>query len=275
MALDDRFAHPTAESDGGPGARECDPIERLPTRLWSDEADVNLILVADETAEVRDAVVGALERQRLPAMAVATRGALQSALHETQVGLLILGNIPGLAPMDRFRHLEIAWRVPLVLLSDDVDQTERIVALELGADDLLERLGDRRELVARARALLRRQRINRSQPAQKQPARLAGPIDGREWTLDRLTHVLVDPSDRVFVLTVLETNLLVAMSNAPGRFLGLTDAPSVLSDQVSNHTSVLRTAVARLRRKLGDDGGTLVRTVPTRGYWLSAPIVIS
>lgn len=176
--------------------------------------------------------------------------------------LMILGDLPSICGLDLSRELMLVQPAPIIVLSDQVDELDRILALELGADDLLTRKGNPRVLLARARALLRRS-----------PGRAGRRVAA--WRLDRRKRLLATPDGASISLTGLECALLAALSEEPARTVGGQAAAHLFCGGAPRDPgSALRTAITRLRRKIGDEGAQLIRTVSGRGYCLARPLQV-
>jgi len=160
--------------------------------------------------------------------------------------------------------------VPIIMLTASSDDTERIVGLELGADDYIGKPYNPRELLARIKAIHRR-----SQPGDAQARRF---MRFAGFRLDRLERTLVNPQGEAVVLTGMDFDLLRIfvehagqvldrarlMEQTRGRDLGPTDRS-------------LDVQVSRLRQRLGDDGKqpALIKTVRSSGYVFSVEVLAS
>jgi DNA-binding response OmpR family regulator len=167
--------------------------------------------------------------------------------------------MPGLDGLETLRRIRKGSRVPVIMLTARGDETDRVVGLELGADDYLPKPFSPRELLARLRAVLRR-----VQPVEERTvlrfAALTVDIDARK--------VLIS-SDEV-ELTGLEFDLLVALMRRAGRVVArgmLFELAGRGDTQVGERTVDVH--VSRLRKKLGDDPPKLIRTIRGVGYMLT------
>jgi DNA-binding response OmpR family regulator len=171
--------------------------------------------------------------------------------------------MPGLDGLETLRRIRKESRVPVIMLTARGDETDRVVGLELGADDYLPKPFSPRELLARLRAVLRR-----AQPAEERTvlrfAELAVDLDARK--------VLVSGSE--VELTGLEFDLLVALMRRAGRVVArgmLFELAGRGDTQVGERTVDVH--VSRLRKKLGDDPPRLIRTIRGVGYMLTKDVV--
>ena len=161
--------------------------------------------------------------------------------------------------------------VPIIMLTASADETDRILGLELGADDYLGKPFNPRELLARVKAVLRR---TRSAPPEL-PAGQARWVSFGNWQLDRMTRELIDLQGERAALSGADFQLLQVFLEHPAKVLtrddlyALTrgrDAPP-LDRSIDVH-------VCRLRQRLGEDAqhSQLIRTVRGAGYVLTAQV---
>jgi DNA-binding response OmpR family regulator len=220
-----------------------------------------LILIVDDDAELSAMLVELLAREGWSTHAVLTAGDAERALSRHQPDLVLLdamlpdGNGFDLARRWRMAHPALG----LVMLTARGDPMDRVLGLEIGADDYLPKPFEPRELVARLRALLRRTSPGRADHAVLRFAGLSIDLVQREVTAQ----------GTVVALTSVEFKLLVALARQPGVAL----AREALSDavQASGYQPQERTVdvqIARLRRKLREasPGAEWIDTVRGEGY---------
>jgi DNA-binding response OmpR family regulator len=164
------------------------------------------------------------------------------------------------------RRLRARHRVPILILSAKSDEVDRVIGLEMGADDYLVKPFGSRELLARARALLRR-----GVPAQTADRRYA--FD--RFVIDLDARQLVDVDDRPIVLTTAEFDLLACFVQHPRRVLSrdqILDWTHGRNAEPFDRTIDMLTS--RLRRKLdaASPGSNLISTARNRGYLLTVPV---
>ncbi|WP_458098383.1 winged helix-turn-helix domain-containing protein [Roseomonas sp. WA12] len=173
--------------------------------------------------------------------------------------------------LDLLRELRRNSVVPVIVITGHRrDEVDRVVGLELGADDYMTKPFGLRELLARIRATLRRRRMDRLQPERQDERRY---LFGR-WILDQRRRVLNDVAGEVTPLTKAEYALLCAFVGAPGRPLTreyLLQATRVHEDVFDRSIDV---QILRLRRKLEDDhrAPRLIRTERGVGYRFDAEV---
>lgn len=233
------------------------------------------VLVADDDPVMRIAIVEFLVRHGVQAVAAAGRQELTRHLAECSHDLLILDLQFGkesdltLLPEIRSKSKGLA----IIGTGRGRDEIDRVVGLELGADDYLAKPFALRELLARIRAILRgRNRARASRPlgTENGCCRFAG------WQLDRRLRRLTDPSGAVVALSKGEYALLIAFIEASQRALSreqLMQATRVHEDVFDRSIDV---QVLRLRRKLEIDPGNpqIVRTERGIGYVFAAAVEV-
>jgi DNA-binding response OmpR family regulator len=224
--------------------------------LMSTDAPAMKVLVVEDDPDLCDAIVDVLSRHGFSVERAGTRqGAMEGS---TDVHLVVLDlGLPDGDGLDVCG--ELSKRVPLIVISARADETDRIVALELGADDYLAKPFGPRELVARVRSVLRRSA--RGTGVIVRSGDLAVDLDRYEVTL----------AGESIELTTKERELLVAIARRNGNVVKRGD----LADEVwgANLWLVSRTLdvhMSSLRRKLGDTGrnASFVQTVHGIGYRL-------
>jgi two-component system OmpR family response regulator len=230
--------------------------------LVSDSAQVPRVLIVDDDAAIRDGLVDVFARAGFAASAAADVAAMEKALAAKGADLIVLDlMMPGEDGLSACKRLSGKGRPAIIMLSALGDDADRIVGLEIGADDYLAKPCNPRELVARARAVLRRAKDGDGAPA-GELRRFAG------FRLDIARRELVDPDDVVIPLSAGEFRLLRAFVERPQRVLS---REQLLDYAFDNDSDVFDRAVdvqvSRLRKKLERPGGIdIIRTVRGEGY---------
>lgn len=232
-----------------------------------------LIAVVEDDPEIRSLVAGILTRAGFDVVGCSGGSDLDRLMARQRVDLLVLDLMlegeDGLTICRRLRAAHVD--VPILMVTAKGDDIDRIVGLEIGADDYLPKPFNPHELVARARAILRRTRTAHRVVA-AQPRTVYG-FAG--WTLDAAARRLTDPTGQLVELTGGEFDLLLAFVTHPQRVLNrdqLLDWTRGRSAGPLDRT--IDVQLSRLRRKLGEDpkAPAVIRTIRGGGYML-APAV--
>jgi two-component system, OmpR family, response regulator len=231
------------------------------------------ILVVDDDAELRRMLVNYLEGQSMRVLSASNREEMsrQFAAREPNLVLLDL-RLDKDDGLDVLRDIRSRSDVPVIIMTGHRrDEIDRVVGLELGADDYVTKPFGLRELLARVRAVLRRHDFGRA-ASEHEPA--SGGFRFEDWELDLRAHRLLNPEGATVPLTKGEYALLVAFLNAPGRPLTrehLLQATRVHEDVFDRSIDV---QVLRLRRKLEADPSAprAIQTERGVGYRFSLPV---
>jgi two-component system OmpR family response regulator len=229
------------------------------------------ILVVDDDREIRELLSRFLEKQgmRVSAARDAREARMLWPLGRYHIVVLDL-MMPGEPGLDFARWLRSQSNVPILMLTAMAEETDRIVGLELGADDYVQKPFNPRELLARIRAILRR--TSGEGPALEADAR---PIQFAGWVLEPGRRRLLNPDGAEVPLTGGEYELLAALVERPNRILTRDMLMDLLRGrQAGPFDRAIDVAVSRLRRKLEDDGRNpnLIKTVRGGGYVLSTTV---
>ncbi len=230
------------------------------------------ILIVDDDAEIRSLLTRYLEKYGQRATAVADGRAMWQALDRGSFDLVVLDvMLPGDDGLTLCRDLRAKSDLPIVMLTARGDETDRIVGLEMGADDYLPKPFSARELLARIKVILRR---TRSLPPNLRPRdearlRFAG------WTLDTTRRQLIAPDGGEAPIAGAEYKLLRVFLDHPQRVL---DRDQLLDLSQGREADPLDRSidvqVSRLRKRLEVDpqNPLIIKTVRGEGYVLSAPV---
>ncbi|PTQ10709.1 DNA-binding response regulator [Sphingomonas oleivorans] len=231
-----------------------------------------MILLVEDDPGLRTLVSRALQGNGFAVRPAASAPEMWIAFEAGPVDLVLLDiMLPGTNGIDLCRQLRQRSDVPIIFASARNDETDRVVGLELGADDYIAKPFSTRELVARVRAVLRRGGLDRRHGDGTAKARFAG------WTVDFPRRELLSPSGAVIELTGAEFDLLASFIDNPQRVLGrerlIELSRTRLADASDRSIDVL---VSRLRRKLSVDGATApIVTVRGAGYMLNVEVARS
>ncbi len=230
------------------------------------------ILVVDDDREIRDLLAKFLERQRLRVTTARDGKEARRAFGNGHFQLVVLDlMMPGEGGLDVARWLRAEGKVPIIMLTAMAEETDRIIGLELGADDYVTKPFNPRELLARIRAVLRRT----GETEERMSDVVAKTYAFSGWVLETARRRLLDPSGVEVALTGGEYELLVALLDRPNRVLTRDMLLDLLRGrQAGPFDRAIDVAVSRLRRKLEDDGrnAQLIKTVRGGGYVLSTPV---
>ncbi len=230
------------------------------------------ILIIDDDREIRDLLARFLERNRFRVTAVRDGREARRAWPLGHYQLVVLDlMLPGEGGLELARWLRGMSDVPIVMLTAMGEETDRIIGLELGADDYVPKPFNPRELLARIRAVLRRT----TERAEKKLEPAAKSIRFSGWTLEPARRRLLNPDGAEVALTGGEYDLLLALVERANRVLTRDMLLDLLRGrQAGPFDRAIDVAISRLRRKLEDDGrhAQLIKTVRGGGYVLAAEI---
>ncbi|WP_269714931.1 response regulator transcription factor [Caulobacter sp. NIBR2454] len=229
------------------------------------------VLVVEDDASLRALLLRTLRENGYHALSSGSGPEMVRALQGASVDLILLDvMLPGSNGFDLCRAIRRESNVPLIMLSARAEEADRLLGLELGADDYVAKPFSARELVARIRAVLRRTN------ADSQPMELSrGQLGFGQWILDPAHRELISPEGAAVDLSGAEFDLLVAFVSQPQRVIGrerlLELSRARIADASDRSIDVL---VSRLRRKLrrSEEDGAIIRTVRGVGYMFSLPV---
>ena len=235
------------------------------------------ILIVDDDREIRELVATYLERNEMRVTLASNGREMRAALDKGSVDLVVLDlMLPGEDGLALCRDLRAGPRknLPILMLTARNEEADRILGLEMGADDYLVKPFAARELLARVRSVLRRARML---PPNLQITEAATVLAFGDWRLDTTARHLLDANDVVVALSGAEYKLLRVFLDHPQRVLN--------RDQLLNLTQgrdaelferSIDLMVSRLRQRLGDDAREpkYIKTVRNGGYVFSATVEI-
>ena len=218
------------------------------------------ILIVDDDADIREALGGFLARHGFAPRVAANAVEMDAAMDTRRPELVVLDvMMPGENGLSICRRLS-GDGVPIIMLSAMGEDTDRIVGLEIGADDYLAKPFNPRELLARIRAVLRRR-----EPAQ---GKLEPAYVFAGWRLALSDLSLLDPTGSVVTLSSGEINLLRAFVENPHRILSRDQLLELSRGPMAEtYDRAIDLQVSRLRRKLDDGSGAeMIQTIRGEGY---------
>jgi two-component system OmpR family response regulator len=239
---------------------------------------IDHVLIVDDDREIRELVSGYLKKNGLRTTAVADGRQMRSFLESDKADIVVLDlMMPGDDGLVLCRELRAGKHrsTPVLMLTARGDEMDRILGLEMGADDYLAKPFAARELLARIKAVLRRTRML---PPNFQVSEAGQTIKFGDWQLDTVGRSLLDKEGTTIALSGAEYRILRVFIDHPQRVLN--------RDQLLNLTQgreaeifdrSIDLLVSRLRQRLGDDARepTYIKTVRSEGYVFSVPIEIS
>lgn len=232
------------------------------------------ILIVDDDVQICDLVSDYLERHGFRVTAAANGIQMKSALGQHMIDLVILDvMLPGEDGLSLCRGLREKSPVPIIMLSAVGEETDRVVGLEMGADDYLPKPFGPRELLARIKALLRRG-DTQMDLGEKRLAALPD-IQFLEWRLDRNRRHLLAPDGVAVPLSSGEYDLLLAFIANIGRTLSRDQLLDLTrGKEASPFDRSIDVQVGRLRKKIEDDPKSpkIIVTVRGGGYCFNAAI---
>ncbi|WP_395645898.1 response regulator [Terricaulis sp.] len=230
------------------------------------------ILVVDDHREIRESLAQFLRKNGRRSTAVENAEAARKAIKENRIDLVILDiMMPGEDGLQLCRHIRESNHIPVILLSARAEELDRIIGLEVGADDYVVKPFNPRELLARIDAVLRR--THALPPSAETPTGDALRFD--RWTLKLAERELVDDSGVAHELSTGEYRLLLTFLQRPKVVLSRDQLLDLAFDRGSDvFDRAVDTQVSRLRRKIETDARTpkLIKTVWGGGYVFTAPV---
>lgn len=230
------------------------------------------ILVVDDDPEIRKLLGRYLDSQGFRVSLAADRQECEAMLKDRNIALIVLDvMLPDGSGLEICRALREAQpHLAIILLTALKEDVDRIIGLEIGADDYLGKPFNPRELVARIRAVMRRGRPENARDDETPGIRFAF----ADFTVDPQTRMVTSPEGEEIELTGGEFDLLMVFLERPGRILSRDSLLDLTrgrtADPFDRSVDVL---LSRLRRKLGDQGVyKLFKTVRNGGYQLAVPV---
>lgn len=233
--------------------------------------DAPRILLIDDEPSIREPLSEYLEAQGFVVTDVASAAEARSVLRAQGIDLVISDiMMPGEDGLSLTRHLRETSAVPVILLTARAEDTERIVGLEIGADDYVVKPFNPRELVARIRSVLRRTQADGRSLAPGGASYAFGP-----WLLREVERMLVDDAGREVPLSSGEYHLLHALVRHPRQVMSRDRLLDLVRGREADiFDRAIDNLVSRLRKKIEDDPARpqIVKTVWGGGYTLACDV---
>ncbi len=231
------------------------------------------LLIVDDDREIRGLLAQYLERHEFRTTAVADGREMRRVLERSHVDLLVLDlMLPGEDGLSLCRELRSRSQVPIIMLTARGEDIDRIIGLELGADDYLAKPFNPRELLGRIKAVLRRaaHAPRDPDPESVRCFRFGG------WRLDTITRTLSEESGRQVALSGAEYRLLAVLLASANRVLSRTQLTELLRGRDADpFDRSIDVRVSRLRQILGDDARSpqIIKTVYGEGYVVGVSVL--
>ena len=232
------------------------------------------ILLVDDERSIREPLATYLQRSGFRVTQAADASQARERLHGFAIDLAILDvMMPGEDGLSLCRHIRETSELPVILLTAMSEETDRIVGLEMGADDYVVKPFSPRELVARIKVVLRR--TGRGGGGVKQRAPETGSYAFAGWVLKAGERALVDPDGVSVPLSTGEFNLMLAFATHPHQVLSRDQLLDLAYGREAHaFDRAIDNHISRLRRKIEADpkAPLLIKTVWGGGYTLSADV---
>lgn len=231
------------------------------------------ILIVDDDREVRDLLSRFLSNNGCRTLAVRDGKEMRRLLADRRIDLIVLDlMLPGEDGLTLCRDLRSRSAIPVIMLTAKGAQTDRIVGLEMGADDYLAKPFDPHELLARIKAVLRRTRgvASHERAANATMFKFSG------WTVDLTRRRVESPEGLMVDMTASEFDLLVAFLERPQRVLSREQLLDLTRGRDAGpFDRAIDNLVVRLRRKIEADPTqpSLIKTIRGVGYYFAATVV--
>jgi two-component system OmpR family response regulator len=241
------------------------------------ENTVTRLLVADDDQELRELLSDFFSKHGYEVKAVKNGEEVFKALEEDSTFKLIILDVmmPGMGGVEVCRRLRQSSQIPIIMLTAVDEETDKIVSLELGADDYLAKPFNPRELLARVRALLRRAHEFANKPSDTADETSGDLFKFSGWTLDTGLRRLISPTQTEVVLSGGTYDLLVAFLERPKRVLSRDQLLDVTKNRsFEPFDRSIDVQISRLRQKLEDDPKQpqMIKTVRTGGYIFTSDV---
>jgi two-component system OmpR family response regulator len=230
------------------------------------------ILIVDDDRDIRTLLGDYLQKNGYRATAVADGKGMRRALEQSHVDLIVLDlMLPGEDGLKLTRELRAHSQVPILMLTALGEEIDRIVGLEVGADDYLSKPFSPRELVGRIKAILRRTAHMPRDPVQN----TANTYRFGDWNLDVTARALIHADGSQHALSGAEFRLLVILLAHPTRVLSRSQLMELLRGRdIDPFDRSVDVRISRLRQVLRDDARSpkIIKTVYGEGYVMGVPV---
>lgn len=239
-------------------------------------SNVKQVLVVDDDQDIRELLAQYLTKNSFDVITAEDGIEMDSQLDVHQPDLIILDiMLPGDDGFTLCQRIRQTSDVPIIMLTANSDEMDRVLGLEIGADDYIAKPFSPRELLARIKALLRRTQFAAKQMNNTQDKTKTRFYNFANWKLDTQQHILLDQDDTVFSLTGADFQLLMLFIESGNEPVSRDQICQSLHgrDAFANERGI-DVHLSRLRNYLGDDAKSpnIIKTVRGKGYLFIASI---
>jgi two-component system, OmpR family, response regulator len=229
------------------------------------------VLIVDDDEEIRTLVADFLSQYNYQISTAEDGKQMFDVLEREEIDLIILDlMLPGDDGLTLCKKVRETSAMPIIMLSAIGQETDRIIGLEMGADDYLPKPFNERELLARVKAIFRR-----TAGPQEAPSDKTGNYKFAGWTLDTATRCLLSPEDVEVSVSAGEYSLLLAFVESPQRVLSRDHLLDITKNREAGpFDRSIDVQISRLRHKIEEDpkAPVLIKTVRGGGYLFTANV---
>ena len=228
-------------------------------------------LIVEDDPVTRHILTTTLATAGIDSIIAETGAAMWSSLEKKPDVIVLDLSLPDADGMELLRQLRQKSEIPVIIHSNRSDEIERIIGIEIGADDYLPKPCNMRELLARVRALLRRSTPTAVSPTTSGKARR---LRFGQWTLDTASRELIDSESKPAAIGVSGYALLLAFVEHPFEPMSREVLSRVLKREYVAYDRIIDVHVSQIRRILGSqpDGNAYIKTLRSQGYVFVASV---
>ena len=228
-------------------------------------------LIVEDDPVTRHILTTTLATAGIDSIIAETGAAMWSSLEKKPDVIVLDLSLPDADGMELLRQLRQKSEIPVIIHSNRSDEIERIIGIEIGADDYLPKPCNMRELLARVRALLRRSAPKAVSPTTSGKARR---LRFGQWTLDTASRELIDSESKPAAIGVSGYALLLAFVEHPFEPMSREVLSRVLKREYVAYDRIIDVHVSQIRRILGSqpDGNAYIKTLRSQGYVFVASV---
>ena len=228
-------------------------------------------LIVEDDPVTRHILTTTLATAGIDSIIAETGAAMWSSLEKKPDVIVLDLSLPDADGMELLRQLRQKSEIPVIIHSNRSDEIERIIGIEIGADDYLPKPCNMRELLARVRALLRRSAPKTVSPTTSGKARR---LRFGQWTLDTASRELIDSESKPAAIGVSGYALLLAFVEHPFEPMSREVLSRVLKREYVAYDRIIDVHVSQIRRILGSqpDGNAYIKTLRSQGYVFVASV---